>query len=105
MYAVPFPFKYAGRILLKGQILDKLASAVNDPALLSLGYIKEVDDTEDVILCDGCSRKFLNIHYKDLHKRAGLCTRNEKVIAKKVKRTDKEVISALPEQKRKQLSR
>ena len=114
MYVAAFPFKYCGQVLLNGQVLKRLDGAIGDSSLTSLQYLREVSKStlKEVVKCDDCSRDFISVRHLHDHRRRELCIDGDgkplstEVVMKRAKtlRTDISVISALPENKRKELS-
>lgn len=110
---VPFPFKYCGEILLQGQVVRKVKGVIGDKALLDLNYFRQIDDSEldDIIKCDGCGREFLALRYISGHREKRLCTDDSgEVLEPSVLmdravrgRTDKTIMDALPDTKRREL--
>ena len=114
MYVASFPFKYCGQALLSGQVLKRLDGVTGDSSLTSLQYLREVPKStlKEVVKCDDCSRDFISVRHLHDHRRRELCLdadgkplSTEAVIKRsKALRTDISVISALPEDKRKELT-
>ena len=114
MYVASFPFKYCGQALLSGQVLKRLDGVIGDSSLTSLQYLREASKStlKEVVKCDDCSRDFISVRHLHDHRRRELCIDGDgkplttEAVMKKAKalRTDIAVISALPEDKRKELT-
>lgn len=113
VHVASFPFKYCGKILLNGQVVRKLHGVIGDGPLTSLQYLREFseEDLKDAIKCDDCGREFFAVRHLHDHRRRELCIdRDGKLLSDSTVmdralryRTDKSVISSLPDEKRKQL--
>ena len=114
MYVASFPFKYCGKALLSGQVLKRLDGVTGDASLTSLQYLREASKSmlKEVVKCDDCGREFISVRHLHDHRRRELCIDEDgkllptETVIKKAKslRTDASVISALPEEKRKELT-
>ena len=112
-YVASFPFKYCGQALLSGQVLKGLDGAVGDASLTGLQYLREASKStlKDAVKCDDCGRDFVSVRHLHDHRRRELCLDKDgsilptETVIERAKRlrTDQSVISALPEDKRKEL--
>ena len=114
VYVASFPFKYCGRVLLSGQVLRNLDGAVGDHSLTGLQYLRETSKAvvKEAVKCDDCGREFISVRHLHDHRRRVLCLDEDgkllptASVLKRARdlRTDSAVISALPEDKRKELT-
>lgn len=112
-YVSSFGFKYNGKILISGEVLENLDGVIGDGPLVDLRYLIPISesDLKNCIRCDDCGRLFLTVRHKDEHRRLMLCMDEDgKLLENDVllgrvglSRTDASIIQNLPEAKRKEL--
>lgn len=104
-YVAPFPLGYNGRVLQRGQVIEKLDGCPNDQLLVSMNLLREAskETLKDVIKCDNCGISFMSVSFLHAHRRKALCGISDNRVLDKDAAGDSEVLANLPESKRKDI--